>query len=648
MRPSQNIATDKGNASEVSSLQLKADLYAGDPKPTGAQANDTIDIPAELNQAGNFTELASSWLRLMAKDIEGFEHGMIVVKNDAQDAFVPIALWPNQPFDLHTLTLLAQSALKQHKSLESPTLDRVTGLKGFAVAVPIDIEQTPLGAVVFRLRGDDRKAVIHCKQLMQWGLAWLSQSIWRDNYRQSTSAAERSAFITDLLLLVAEKPHFQEALLSVVNDLATRLQLKRASLGWLEKGNLRVKAISHTAHFQHSHEAIQRLSQAMEEAFDQGSSIVLPCPDIKIEQTQGRLITSDHQQLLAANRVEAVASFLIQSPGKILGILTFEYPPGHKLGADDVLLGDLLGSALAPLLSEKRQTDRWLGGKTHSLSKTLQQALLGEEHPVYKLGAFALVVAITLLVIVQGDFRITAKTVIEGLVQRAAVAPFDGFIAQAPVRAGDHVRAGQLVANLDDKDILLEKVRLEGEVAQNVRKYRDALAKHDRANAGISGAQLEQSEAQLALVSDKLERSAIKAPFDGIIVSGDLSQKLGAPVEQGDVLFEITPLDAYRIILKVDERDIGYVQPGQAGQLTLTGLTAEKLPFTVKKVTPVAVAEEGINYFRVEAELVGEKPLLRPGMEGVGKILVGEESLWRIWTRRLSDWLSISLWTWLP
>jgi hypothetical protein len=437
-------------------------------------------------------------------------------------------------------------------------------------------------------------------------------------------------------------------MLTLVNDLASRLQLQRVSLGWVEQGQIQVRAISHAAHFKIAHEAIQTLCHAMEEAYDQGSHILEPWLENQIEFSQSRLITTDHQQLLSSESVGAVASFLIQSHGRIHGVLNFAYPLGRKLGPDDVLLGDMLGSALAPLLSEKSRADRWLGGKFDAKVKKFKSMLLGDEHPVYKLAAVSLLLLLALLFLVQADFRITAKTVIEGLVQRAAVAPFDGFIAQAPVRAGDHVKAGQLVAGLDNRDLLLEKARLDSEVAQNVRKYRDALVKHDRAVASVSAAQLDQAEAELALVTEKLQRADIKAPFDGIVVSGDLSQKLGAPVEQGNVLFEITPLDAYRIILKVDERDISYIQPGQTGQMTLTGLTNDKLAFNVKKVTPVAVAEDGMNYFRVEAELVGEKPILRPGMEGVGKISVGEDSLWRIWTRRFFDWLSISLWTWMP
>ena len=155
----------------------------------------------------------------------------------------------------------------------------------------------------------------------------------------------------------------------------------------------------------------------------------------------------------------------------------------------------------------------------------------------------------------------------------------------------------------------------------------------------------------------RLARVQVIAPFDGVVVKGDLSQQLGSPVEMGKVLFEVAPLSAWRVMLKVDERDISHLQPGQPGDLVLTGLPGQRWPFKVKTVTPVSVAEEGRNYFRVEADLgdlfarsagSAGAPPLRPNMEGVAKVTVGQRSLLWVWTHRFTDWLRLSWWHWLP
>jgi multidrug efflux pump subunit AcrA (membrane-fusion protein) len=154
--------------------------------------------------------------------------------------------------------------------------------------------------------------------------------------------------------------------------------------------------------------------------------------------------------------------------------------------------------------------------------------------------------------------------------------------------------------------------------------------------------------AELELIDAQLERTRLVAPFAGVVVRGDLSQSLGTPVKRGDLLFEVAPLDGYRIILKVDQRDIAEPAPGQHGQLALAALPGETLPFTVERITPVSIPEDGRNYFRVEAHLDEPLPGLRPGMEGVAKIEVGARNIVWIWTHGLVDWLRLSTWSWLP
>jgi multidrug efflux pump subunit AcrA (membrane-fusion protein) len=150
-------------------------------------------------------------------------------------------------------------------------------------------------------------------------------------------------------------------------------------------------------------------------------------------------------------------------------------------------------------------------------------------------------------------------------------------------------------------------------------------------------------------VDVEIGRSELLAPFGGIVVSGDLSQALGAPVERGQVLFEIAPLDAYRVVLQVDEQQVADVRAGQSGELLLTSLPGEQYPFTVKTVTPVNIAKEGRNLFRVEAPLdLRPDGRLRPGMEGVGKVTVDERRLIWIWTREFSTWLKRKVWAWMP
>jgi multidrug efflux pump subunit AcrA (membrane-fusion protein) len=159
---------------------------------------------------------------------------------------------------------------------------------------------------------------------------------------------------------------------------------------------------------------------------------------------------------------------------------------------------------------------------------------------------------------------------------------------------------------------------------------------------------IDQAQAELSLLEEQVGRARILAPFDGVVVNGDLSQSLGAPVDAGQLLYEIAPLDSYRLMIRVDERDVRDIKPGQKGSIILTSLPESRFRFQVTKVTPVSVTQEGRNYFIAEAALQDRSERLRPGMEGFSKVEVDRRYLIWIWTHDLIDWARLWVWSWWP
>ena len=97
------------------------------------------------------------------------------------------------------------------------------------------------------------------------------------------------------------------------------------------------------------------------------------------------------------------------------------------------------------------------------------------------------------------------------------------------------------MCSMDDRDLRLELVKWESQRAQYERQHREAMATGNRASMRIVGEQVNQAAAQVALLNEQISRAKITAPFQGVVVTGDLSQLLGSPVERGKVLFEVAP-----------------------------------------------------------------------------------------------------------
>ena len=462
----------------------------------------------------------------------------------------------------------------------------------------------------------------------------------------AASAEATIARLTAALELVAacvEQAGFQAAATALATELATRLSAERVSVGFLRRGRLRVVALSHSARFGHRTDVIRDVEAAMHEATDQADTIVYPLPADRPAR-----VTWAHAQLARRQGTGGVVSVPLVSAGSIVGALTAERPGGQTFDAAAVELTGTLAGLVGPLLEAKRRDERGILQRLWDAVRAVPPALLGPRHTGKKLALLAATAVAASLTVATGEFRIASRARIEGAVQRAVFAPVAGYVATANARAGDLVREGEVLATLEDKDLQLERTKWLSRREQLTREYHAAVAARERSQAAILRAQIDQAAAELGRLDDLLARVRLAAPFDGVVVSGDLSQSLGSPVERGQVLFELAPLDAYRVVLEVDERDITYIAPGQPGRLALTARPDATYPITVQKVTPVAKTDEGRSHFRVEASLAASPDGLRPRMDGVAKVEVGERRLLWVWTRRLTDGLALWLWASWP
>lgn len=453
-----------------------------------------------------------------------------------------------------------------------------------------------------------------------------------------TSTAHPAGVDVQPLLLRAlaaalSRASLSEAAAGLGAELGELLRCARASIGVLDDGDLRLAGSSHPSELQPGQPGATALLDAMQEALDQHVAVAWPPVD-------GRdLITLAHRQLAGAG---AACTIPLVDGTRIVGALTLERTAPAFDAGELAALHDL--SRLAgPVIDLKRQ----LGLPWHR--RVLRSARERLATPTQRQRTVLVGTAVLLLVLaIPLPWRVSAPARLEGSVQRAVVAATDGFLQQANVRPGDRVRAGQVLAELASQDLELERRRRESEMRQHESGYRAAQAGSDRAQMVTFQAKAAEAQAMLSLVETQIERARIEAPFDGIVIKGDLTQTLGAPVQRGDVLMVLAPNDSFRLILEVDEADIGAVRPGQTGRLVLAAQPDQTLRFVTRRVVPVAATGEGRNYFEVEAALEDSLPQLRPGLSGVGKVSAGWRPIGWLLAHRAVDWLRLAWWKVTP
>lgn len=599
---------------------------------------------ANFSSAKGRSEFCGSWLAVLCLQIEGVGGALLLLGPDSDGAYVPAAVWPYTSRDMQYLTPAAERVLNERRGFVVASDGKSTpGQNDRAyVGYPIEVSGVLHGAVVLDLAPGSEAVLQRALRLVHWGSAWLVDQFRKQALDDRDGRLSRQALAMDLVATAVQERRFAPSALAVANELSGRLSCDRVSIGFEKSGYIEVCAISHTATFDPKMDLARLIGEAMDEVLDLNSTLVYPPRD---DDEIGAIA---HSELAKEFRDIAVCSVPLLEDWHVVGVLTLERGGGAPFDAETIELSKTVGGLLGPILALKREAERSLWERARTAVHNQAQVLFGPHHPGAKLIAILIAAALLLCGTLTWTYRVSAKTVVEGAVQREIAAPFDGYIREAVVRAGDTVHEGQVLAQLDDRDLKLEKERLTFEREQLLRKQRQSLAEKDPAAMAVMAAQIEEAEAGLSLIEYRLARATLVAPFDGVVVSGDLSQLLGTPVQQGKPLYRVAPLNSYRVILEVDERDIADLAVDQPGELTLSGMPNEHMYFTVRQLTPVSTTQDGRNFFRVEAHLQHPSDRLRPGMEGVGKIVVGKRKLIWIWTHSLLDWVHMALWKWAP
>jgi hypothetical protein len=649
MSQTPSPASEPGSAGGPDTLDPRSAQHELDPASENAGAADRVAYlePAlwkRLGDAKTDADMARAWLALQCQMIEGATRGLLLLQTQKPNSYEAVAYWPEGSGRFAPLAEVAETAMRERRGVARA--DVPGGFPDPAapaqIGFPIATDKQLQGAVAVSLQNGGPENVRLAMRQLQWGIAWIRDRLAQQRNDQQGQLLERSRAALDLLGNALEHERFEAAAMATVTALAMRCQCARVSLGMLKGRAVAVKVISHSAQFGRQMNLVSSLGAAMEEAIDQRCMIVFPSPP---DQAIG---TSAHAELSKVQRDGHILTVPMLVADRFVGAMTFERPPDLPFERETVELVELVATVVGPVLEEKRQNDRWIGLKIIEAARRQIEHLLGPGYLGRKLALLASAGAVLFLSLAQDTYRVDADARIEGLVRRAVVAPYDGFIAASGVRAGDAVHAGDALAALEDRDLVLERLKWVTERQQHVFEYDKALAARQPAQINVIRSQIDQAAAQINLIDEQLARVKLTSPIDGLVISGDLSQLIGASVQRGQVLFEIAPLEGYRVILDVDERQVGAVEPGQPGQLLATALPNEPWAFVVDKITPIAEVKSGRNVFRVEGRLTESSARLRPGMEGIGKIEISRRSLAWIWTHSLVDWLRIWGWQWLP
>ena len=522
-----------------------------------------------------------------------------------------------------------------------PDTDKRPGQAGrrYVLLVPLKMAEIGQAVEAFVIRAGDRGTIETCREQLELTARLFSLSDMRSTVQKKQADLARLQRAMETLSAINQQNRFTSTAMSLCNEVASQWQCERVSIGFLKGRYVRVKAMSHTEHFGRKMKVVQDIEFVMEECLDQDCEVLYPAPQeaAYISRAAGDL-SRQHGPL-------AILSVPFRRDGEVCAVLTIERPADRPFNLEEIEVIRLACELCTARLLSLYEHDRWIGARIAARARSVPAALVGAKHTWTKILVILVLGAILFLIFGKGQFRAESPFVLEATYQQVVCASFDGYIKSVNVEVGDMAKGGEtILAELDTAELRLQLAAAKAQKAGYLKQVAAAMRDGETAQAQIAQADADKTEAQIELLNYMIDHAKVVSPISGTVVKGDLKRQIGAPVETGEVLFEVTPLESLRAELMVPEDQIFDIALDQEGYLATVSYPAQRIKFVVERINPTAEVVNNRNVFKVRVRLLETRRWMRPGMEGVAKVSIGERRYVWIWTRRIVNWLRMKFW----
>lgn len=456
-----------------------------------------------------------------------------------------------------------------------------------------------------------------------WGMLQMMASVMLQHGVRGELQAVRTAFLqatllVDLFTRASDARDFAEALAVVATELQEWLGCDRLAIGIGDASRIRVEAVSGFGKVEKRSHGTAQLMSLMKESLATGSPVSWPAPQ---DENVAVLTSSDQSALLSKSSDGQVLSVpLICSDEKPRGSWVLFWKQRQGLDVRTFELVEAVNPHLVSLIELLRKAL-----PTGPIGRSMRY--LREASVLRRVALLALPVALVIALLIPVPYRIGAPAQLAPVESRQIAAPFGGILQDARVKPGDTVTRGQLLALLDGKEI---GWRLAEAIAKRdvAGKRRDqALAIGDVEATQLAQHEFEALDAESRLLDYQQNNLKIVSPLDGLILSGNLEQSQGVPVETGQKLFEIASLERLRLEIAVSDEDVHWVQPGQKVRFRLESQPGHEFEGELEEVYPVSEMLDGENVFVCLTTVQNDADSLRPGMQGRASVVGPRKSL---------------------
>jgi HlyD family secretion protein len=151
-----------------------------------------------------------------------------------------------------------------------------------------------------------------------------------------------------------------------------------------------------------------------------------------------------------------------------------------------------------------------------------------------------------------------------------------------------------------------------------------ATVKRAEADEASTAAQVTQSRASLAAIETDIRKAVIRSPINGIVLDRqiDPGQTVAASFQTPTLFTLAEDLTRMKLIVDIDEADIGVVRVGQAATFRVDAYPDRTFDSLVKEVRSTPKTSNGVVTYQTVLSVDNSERLLQPGMTATAEITV--------------------------
>ncbi len=468
-------------------------------------------------------------------------------------------------------------------------------------------------------------------------------------HNASLLQTERKVEILQTLVQVSSEItstlNLDRVLQSVVNHTQAIVPFERAAIALEQRGALHLKAISGMTQINPADPAVSALKEMLEWASISTNETNVTQHGDKVDdprpETQARFAA-----YFSASGMRAFYALpLIDDQGQ-LGILSFEgSDPDFLTVAHLEIIKVLAGQATVALRNASLYREVPFINLLEPLLQKKKRFLAMEKRRRRLMMAIAAAVGL-FLIFCPLPMRVDGVATVASARSAQVQAEVDGVVKNVRVREGDSVRQGAVLAELEDWNYRADLADAEAKYSEAMATMNRALAQNDGSLAGTERVKVDYLRADQERARERLNRTIIRAPFDGIVTTPQVQNSVGRRLMHGDTFAEVIETSPVTADVAIPEEDATLLRSGETASIKLESFPLETFRGSVAVISPEGQVDSDHRTFMARVSVTNPDGAIRPGMQGRGKVFVGWHPAGFVLLRGTAMWLWGKLWSW--